>query len=463
MKRIKFLFLGLMTLSLVLVGCKKDDDNAPKPVTVVEDGIYLLGSSVASADIAVESRMQPGVYEGEGFKATERKGMYQHVLFISQAGSFNIVEVKGSERITYGADIAVDPKTPWAFSGNVVQEGNAISVNDDGLYFVYLDLQADSKKIFVLKANDISIIGDGVGGTDISLTKKGAFSKTNGEWEATNVTFKKAWWKFRMNSNWTYTIAEGISAFTNLGGTPENLSPGGDNLPDLAAAKYTVNLKYEYGKGFKVTTTKTGESEAPVYPENLYMIGDDFGNWGWANDGVVEMIPVNGIEGAFWCINYFTAGNGFKWNSKKDWGGDFEKLGENSGFENNGGNAVVSADGLYSVYIDMAADRITIEPAKVFGKGDCFGGWPNDNNPVAPLPFTVNGTTMSATTTGAGELRMYAGFSNASDGWDWWKTEFIILNGKIVYRGTGDDQERVPVTAGKTVTLDFKAGTGKIE
>jgi hypothetical protein len=41
--------------------------------------------------------------------------------------------------------------------------------------------------------------------------------------------------------------------------------------------------------------------------------------------------------------------------------------------------------------------------------------------------------------------------------------EFIILDGKIEYRGTGGDQTRVPVAAGKTVTLDFNAGTGTIE
>ena len=36
---------------------------------------------------------------------------------------------------------------------------------------------------------------------------------------------------------------------------------------------------------------------------------------------------------------------------------------------------------------------------------------------------------------------MYAASSIATS--DWWTREFIILDGKIVYRGKGDDQERV--------------------
>ena len=37
------------------------------------------------------------------------------------------------------------------------------------------------------------------------------------------------------------------------------------------------------------------------------------------------------------------------------------------------------------------------------------------------------------------EVRMCVNFG----GYDWWKVEFIVLDGKIVYRGNGGDQERV--------------------
>lgn len=195
----------------------------------------------------------------------------------------------------------------------------------------------------------------------------------------------------------------------------------------------------------------------PEYPENMYMIGNDFGSWDWTSSGVVEMTPVNSKPGHFWCIRYFSKDNGFKWNSIKAWGGDFNQLSRNDGFLIVGGDAFVAANGIYSVYVDMENDRITMERAKVYGMGDCFGGWD-----AGTYPFTEDGSVMKITTNASGELRMYAASSGASS--DWWTREFIIRNGVIDYRGTGDNQlPRVNVAAGKTVTLDFNAGTGVIE
>lgn len=191
-------------------------------------------------------------------------------------------------------------------------------------------------------------------------------------------------------------------------------------------------------------------------PKNMYMIGQDFGEWNWNSTGVVEMVPVHSVEGAFWCINYFSAANGFKWSPLKDWDKSFSSLNKNVGFTVQDGNAVLAADGLYMVYIDMRKGEITIEPAKIYGIGDAFGGWDADVH-----PFTVNGKTASIITAVAGNLRMYTKPSVSAS--DWWTREFNIIEGKITYRGAGEELAAVSVAAGKTVTLDFKAGTGTIE
>jgi hypothetical protein len=190
-----------------------------------------------------------------------------------------------------------------------------------------------------------------------------------------------------------------------------------------------------------------------AYPTNLYMVGEEFGNWDWNSDGITEMIPVWGKEGSFWCVRYFNEGKGFKWAPKKAWGEDFPELDQVIGYSVSDGNAFVPASGLYMVYIDMAKGLIAIEEAKVYGIGDCFGSWDEGQ-----YLFDITGNTASYTTTGTGELRMYAGSTYATS--DWWTREFVIINGKIEYRATGDDQERVTVAAGKKVTLDFNAGTG---
>lgn len=192
-----------------------------------------------------------------------------------------------------------------------------------------------------------------------------------------------------------------------------------------------------------------------AYPTEMYMIGADFGNWDWSSGDVAEMTPVNGYEGNFWCVRYITAGNGFKWCAKREWSGDFFSLGEDIGFYTDDGNAFVKEDGMYMVFIDMVNARISVEPAKVYGMGDCFGGWD-----TATYPFEVDGKTMKATTAASGELRIYAASDISPVGGDWWRMEFVPINGVIVYRGTGDDQDRVAVDAGKTVVLDFNAGTG---
>ncbi len=215
-----------------------------------------------------------------------------------------------------------------------------------------------------------------------------------------------------------------------------------------------------------VASSASNAFKAKVVPykvvdtSSLYMIGADFGNWDWTSPKVVEMVPVNGLDGVFWCINYFTAANGFKWAPKKGWDDSFTQLDNMSGYTIKGGNAVVDADGLYMVYIDYPAKKITIAPAKVYGIGNCFGGWDSDK-----FPFTIDtgGKTTSIVTTAEGELRMYAGLPAGVTGSDWWTREFMILGGNIAYRGRGGDQERVTVQAGKTVTLDFKAGTGTIK
>ncbi len=196
-----------------------------------------------------------------------------------------------------------------------------------------------------------------------------------------------------------------------------------------------------------------------AFPSEMFMIGTDFGNWDWASDGVVTMTPVHTHEGHFWAIRYITADNGFKWCSQKAWGSDFFSLGEDLGFTTADGNAFVAEDGMYMIYMDMENGRISVEEAKVYGMGECFGGWN-----TGEYPFTIDGRTMHITTQNTNQLRMYAASEIAPSTVDWWQMEFVPRDGVIEYRGAGPDQEpRVEVEAGKKVTLDFNAGTATIE
>ena len=226
----------------------------------------------------------------------------------------------------------------------------------------------------------------------------------------------------------------------------------------IALENPTVTLPPDKVYSNTITLSVTPYNVPDAYPAEMFMIGADFGGWSWSSDGVAVMTPVHSFEGHFWCVRYITAGNGFKWCAKREWSGDFFSLGEDLGFYTADGNAFVEQDGMYMIYMDMVNGKISVEPAKVFGMGDCFGGWS-----TATYPFKVEGKTMTATTAAAGELRIYAASDIAPVGNDWWKMEFVPMDGVIVYRGAGNDQDRIPVGAGKTVVLDFNAGTGIIK
>ena len=232
---------------------------------------------------------------------------------------------------------------------------------------------------------------------------------------------------------------------------------------DAAAKTFYFTIQYFVpGKGSFATTvdTYTLADAQPQIPTELYMIGQDFGGWDWESEGVVPMTPVHSHEGAFWTTRYFTAGNGFKFCAKRAWDGDFFTLGDDYGFYTDGGNCCVEADGFYTVYVDLVNNIIAVEPAAVYGIGDCFGGWDTD---VEANKFVADGHTLvSPVTVAESYLRMYVDAPAICDDVQWWMMEFNIYDGAIVYRGAGGDQEFVQVAADQQVVLDLNAGTGYI-
>ena len=102
-----------------------------------------------------------------------------------------------------------------------------------------------------------------------------------------------------------------------------------------------------------------------------------------------------------------------------------------------------------------------MEPAAVYGMGDCFGGW---DAAQAENKVVAEGTTLVSPAVAAdGNIRMYVAAPAAITGVDWWQMEFNVFDGVIEYRGAGGDQAAVAATTGQKVTLDFNAGTGSIK
>ena len=380
--------------------------------------------------------------------AGDGEGHYEGYVRVGGEWGFKFTPQADWDAGEWGFDKSTTPTTSEAgettYALTRSDAGNIMEASEVTYARVKVDLPNLEVKILPIKS--VAICGSF---TEWSVQDdfKMTYSADSDSWKIDRVTIQKgAQWKFRMNddANWT----------ANLGGALDNLTQDGSNITDTAPGVYTIELFISKAP-YHAKLTKTADADAPTLPETMYIIGDGVGGWDWEANGQ-DMIPVTDKAGDFWAIRYIEAGKGFKFCPVKAWNGDFTGLGNDSGYSVSGGNCYVDESGLYMIAIDYAGEKVVVEPAKVYGIGDCFGAWES-------TAFTVNadGTVTSPAFAADGELRMHT--ASTAFNTDWWRMEFIVLDGKIAYRGAGGDQERVPCKAGQKVTLNFNAGTGVIE
>ena len=454
------------------------------------DGFYVYGEATGSEDITADYAMAAGI--NEAASQAKRGGMYEKYIVLEGGKEFYLVLNEAGKYTNYGAELKEYNVTEFVEnpvdSNTVVKRGQlvvgadapAMKVDKTGLYHIVLDLNLEGDLLYpqIIVANVIwGVRGDmnGWGFTPFEAVEVNAQTMT---WKLENQDIPAGGkFKFAYGHGWKIQLddAGNVKANTNLG--VDGVSGGADIVLEKGGL-YTITLTYtlkggDIADGYTFTTQCTKESTVPT---ELYMIGQNFGGWNWDSDGVVSLVPVNGHSGAFWTTRYIKTtyvdeeGNvkpaGFKFCPKKEWSGDFFSLGNDSGYEAKDGNCFVAEDGFYTIYVDLVNNIIAMEPAAVYGMGDCFGGW---DAAKAENKFVAEGTTLVSPAVTMPEdkteanIRMYTAAPSVIEGVDWWQMEYNVFDGKIVYRGAGGDQEAVPATAGQKVTLDFNAGTGSIK
>ena len=484
MKKI-FWFIGIAAMALNIVACEKKPDE-PDVNNITEDGFYVIGEATGQETVTKLLSMSKGI--NEAADQTERKGMFEKYIVLQGSKDFTLAYVSGGKQTAYGASLAefkadlTDPvydsnPADAVFKGKLVVGDSApkMKVSKTGLYHIVLDLNETndlSEAQIVLCPVTMGVRGgmNSWGFTALTATdpsNDGITFTAEGQELAAGGEFK-----FAYNSAWKITLDnEGkVKANTNLGA---DCKPGGANIAVTEGpGKYKITLTYKLAEGeiansFKYTIEL---QEASSAPETMYMIGQQFGAWDWGSDGIVELVPIWGKAGEFWCTRYFNKADGFKFCSTKAWNGDFTGAGS-AGYTVDGGNCFVPEDGFYTVYIDGNDNTVEISPAEVYGIGAAFSNpaeWDFDKAPK----FVAEGQKLTIPTIAAEEVRLAVKVqpSVAKDGitgngwYDWWKTEFIFFaDGKIVYRGAGNDQDRIKAEAGKKIVLDFNAGTGAFE
>lgn len=479
MKKLTYILSALALVSIFFASCKKDNkfnnlDN------VVEDGFYVAGSATGLTDLKAEYMMTAGVNEVD---KTKRVGMFEKYVVLDANKDFELLYYEAGKKTRYSATLADfkpdfnkeiygDNPDMTILKGKLLtgDSAPAMKVKAKGLYHIVLDL---NKKEDLAGGAQIIIapVAWGVRGAMnswgytamtkteangvITFTAKDCDMPANGEFK-----FSYGGWKITLDD------AGKVKAETNLGMAKDGkgLAPGGSNIKVEKGGIYDITLTYkiaggELGASYTYETKLTKESSLPT---EMYITGTEFGNWTWGSAGIVSMVPFHSQPGMFWAVRYITADKGFKFSSinvKGDWSKAFAKLDTNTGIEfDKDGNAIVKTSGIYCIGVDVKNSKIVVEKAKVYGIGDAFGGYNTE-----AYSYKESCKVMTITATAAGNMRSYAASSLLSSSGDWWHAEFIVKDGKLVYRAAGNDPEAVPVKAGQTITLDFNAGTGSIK
>lgn len=195
---------------------------------------------------------------------------------------------------------------------------------------------------------------------------------------------------------------------------------------------------------------------------DLFMTGS---NYGWGNTWI-QFVPIYGADGEYWNIVYLEVGEKIKFAPQAGWENDFG--GQATVNDEAGVGFVADSDnnleaknaGWYLLHVINGTDRVVnVLAPNVYLNGNTIGGWDVTDAGKFTIPETKDGEFVSPAFVASDEVRMCVNFG----GYDWWKTEFIVLDGKIVYRGGGNDQERVKVAAGQKAYLNFTAGTGSFK
>lgn len=271
-------------------------------------------------------------------------------------------------------------------------------------------------------------------------------------------------------------------ALTNIFGADPALYPMTQAIFVRVKAALTNSGKGEcLSNVIELPQVKFDFSLPPVNaPTDMYLVGD-FNGWNWGNS--TAMVPVWGNSDqltSFWQIVYLTA-NGMKFNSVKEWNGsevgyDGCKFVDNAGANitrSDDGNLVVGTAGWYLVRVDAQVSgrdilyTISYNEPKIylFGVGTVGDVWSAEEANLFTIPSAADGEFVSPAFDQdlAGDDSGCIRACVVLDGHEWWHSEFIVLDGKIAYRGTGEDQERVGGAAGQKLYLNFSNGTASVK
>ncbi|MDQ2180021.1 SusF/SusE family outer membrane protein [Marinifilum sp. D714] len=415
---------------------------------------YIYGTATSESDVT------------KALKAYGANDIFTKYLKLTKDGLFKFAEKQASDGYDYNFGKFATKSDNIEAAGDNAE--NFKFTGETGWYKVEADFVSSALTItsHVVESTTYGFDYD-------NLYLVGGYNSTDPEWDPENAvamtkvsegvfTIEKsikdgALFKFIGQQSWGDLDWGNIQENGNTGILGPKTANGNITF-DGGDAEYTITVDLNAGT-FSIVAK-------PVYPTELYMTGSGVGpddeNWDWKNK--LQFVPVHSHPELFWKIVWMDSDGQFKCAPEAAWAGnDFGRDGDATNGVYTTGSTNIPAPGTagyYMVVVDLANNTIEIAEPKVYGMGNVFGGW--DGGDPADL-FTVDNTNKVIKFDGVpndGELRMYVDAPTLNC--DWWQAEFIVLNDKIEFRGTGGDQERVNVTAGDNISLNFLTGAGSI-
>jgi len=379
----------LLMASVAIISC--DDDEPTIEVgegLAVADGFYF---TIDGADPVAEKALLPEKVEGEGFAAVDRDGFFGNYVFL-EAGDYQLQKVEDREiASTVGGTLAEPTDTTQSgyLVANTTVDGTALNVSSAGYYKVSYD--ETLSELIMMKVDMVSLIGNAVQpngwGSDTEFEEVGSASDEGLVFELTGQEMRAGEYKIRINNRWTIdrridrTAGEfdpnnGYVAFTNYGGSTDNLVAGGGNIPFPASDEglYTVKVTLTNDGGAAFEATKTGEVEEVTFePEdNEWAVVGGATELGWPADGScdegldVDMTYDGEDAGTFsWSVELPLTEDGFKFRKNDCWDGE-QNFGNltiegpaAANFVDDGGNLKNTVGGQYKVILSTSDEGVS--------------------------------------------------------------------------------------------------------
>lgn len=478
----QYLFAGILIAALNFTACDEDyKDWADPQSNPQEEALAQVQASfeagenaaivmddMAGVDTVEVLKFKTISSEGATFSPTSLLINGNSLPYVYENGSFKMLlsTLDSLTQQVYFSRASVARTLTVKAQGAAVVDGQGLSVESEEAEISLTPLNIAPE----IDPKGYVMMGDWQSWTITSATPMTA--KGDGIYQAkVTTTADENWFKFYAASPFDGATDSDWDAVNAVQmGCRENGDKATKNLLVWTGDIYKVEPPVIAGAGDWIVTLDMVNLTYTVVPDvaELYMTGSAYG---WGNTWN-QFVPVNGSDGAFWGMYYFNSGDEIKFAPQADWGGDFgfsDAISQSSidraGLENSGGNIKVGKAGWYIVYVSVNGDEkiVEFEEPAVYLIGNTAGGWDAAMESAKfEVPGTADGEFVSPAFVADDEIRAYASMPQVSAS-DWWRTEFMVFNGKIVFRGNGGDQDRVTGNTGQKLYLNFGAGTGSIK